>query len=291
MLRSAALVALLIGFSTAAYAQKSITITGIPSAYNGKIAMLVLAPAVSSQSYIAYSLTVITGASTTFSLSDWATDGPWTGSGNFAFTILIYDNQQAAKENKYTYSGQTASTVSVSYAATTIQWAQFGSGAQQPAQQPAPQQPAPQQPAAPPAAQKSITVTGIPNTYRGKIGFLALAPSPSSQTYTAYSIATISGSSVTFPLSDWTTDGPWGGSGNFAFAFLIGENTQTLSNKQYLYAGQTAATSSVSQTTTTIQWSQFIAMASQPAAQQPAPEQPAPQQPAPRQPAPRRPGR
>jgi len=58
------------------------------------------------------------------------------------------------------------------------------------------------------AQQKSITIAGVPNTYRGKVAMLALASSPGSSSYTAYSLGTISGASVTFALSDWTTDKP-----------------------------------------------------------------------------------
>jgi len=120
------------------------------------------------------------------------------------------------------------------------------------------------------AQQKSITIAGIPNDYRGKIAMLALAPSPGSQSYTAYSLGTISGASVTFPLSDWKTDGPWSGSGNFAFIILIGETAQAIAGKQYLYTGQTAATSSVNSAATTVQWSQFVSATQSVAPQQPA---------------------
>jgi len=250
-------VVMAIGFSTAAYAQqKSITISGIPNNYRGKVAMLVLAPSVNNQNYTAYSLAAIGGASVTFSLLDWKTDGPWNGSGNFAFSIMVGENTQAIAGSQFLYIGQTAATASVAQTTTTVQWSQFiSSTAQQPAQQG--------------GGQKSITISGIPNNYRGKVAMLSMAPSTNSQTYTAYSLATISGASVTFALSDFTTDNPWSGSGNFAFIIIIGENAQAIASKQYLYVGQTAATASVTQTTTTVQWSQFISSTQQ-AAQQPA---------------------
>ena len=237
---------MVVGFSTAVYAadQKSITITGIPSNYRGKTGMLALTPSPNSQNYIAYSLVTITGISATFPLSDWTTDNPWGGNGNYAFVLLIGDTAQAIANKQYLYSAQTAATVNVSQVTTAVQWSQFLFLAQQSAPQD--------------TRQKSITITGIPGNYRGKVGMLALAPSPNSQNYIAYSLVTITGSSATFPLSDWTTDNPWGGNGNYAFVILIGDTAQAIASKQYLYAGQTAATVNVSQVTTAVQWSQFV---------------------------------
>jgi hypothetical protein len=224
---------------------KSITISGIPNTYKGKAAMLGLAPTPGSQNYTAYSLGTINGASVTFPLSDWTTDKPWTGSGDFAFIIIVGDSAQAIANKQYLYTGQTAATSNVSHATTSIQWSQFGSAAQQSTTQD--------------AGQKSITISGIPNRYKGKAAMLGVAPTPGSQNYTAYSLGTISGASVTFPLSDWTTDKPWSGSGDFAFIIIVGETAQAIANKQYLYTGQTLTTSGVNRATSTIQWSQFVA--------------------------------
>jgi len=245
--------------STAAYAQqKSITLAGIPNTYRNKIAMLALAPSPGSSSYTAYSLGTISGASATFALSDWTTDKPWNGSGNFAFIIIIGETAQAIAGKQYLYTGQTAATSSVSQAATTIQWSQFVSAGQQAA---------PQQP----AAQKSITLKGLPGNYRGKTAMLALTPAPNNQSYVAYSLGTISDpKTITFPLSDWTTDNPWGGSGNFAFIIIIGETAQAIANSQFLYTGQTKETANVNQNDTTIQWYQFAFLPPQSITQQPA---------------------
>jgi len=253
-------------FSTAAYAQqKSITIAGIPNTYRSKIAMLALAPSPGSSSYTAYSLGTISGASATFALSDWTTDKPWNGSGNFAFIIIIGETAQAIAGKQYLYTGQTAATSSVSQAATTIQWSQFVSAGQQATPQSSQQ----------PAAQKSITLKGLPGNYRGKAAMLALTPAPNNQNYVAYSLGTISDpKTITFPLSDWTTDNPWGGSGNFAFIIIIGETAQAIANSQFLYTGQTKETANVNQNDTTIQWYQFAFLPPQSITQQPA--QPAP---------------
>ena len=268
--------AALIGVSTAAYAQqKSITIAGIPNEYRGKTAMLALAPSPGSQSYTAYSLVIINDASVTFPLLDWKTDKSWSGSGNFAFIILIGENAKAIANSQFLFFGSTAATASVSQAATAVQWSQFLSSGQ-PAQQPAQQQ----------GKQKSITLKGLPGNYRGKTAMLALATAPNSQSYVAYSLGTISDpKTITFPLSDWTTDKPWSGSGDFAFIILIGETAQAIASNQLLYLGSTAATSSVNQDSTTIQWSQFLLMkqdSAAPAAQQPArPSAPKPSAPQP----------
>jgi len=106
--------------------------------------------------------------------------------------------------------------------------------------------------------QKSITVSGIPYSYKDKVALLSLYPSANSQSPTASSLwRTITGTSVTFPLMK-EKDSPWSGSGNFVFVITISEDLLALVRGQYLYTGQTVATSSVNQTTTTVQWSQFI---------------------------------
>ena len=275
ILKAIALV-VMIGFSTAAYAQqKSITVTGVPNTYRGKTAMLGVAPSVGSQNYAAYSLVIINGASVTFPLSDWTTDKPWAGSGNFAFAVLIGENAQAIAGKQLLYSGQTAAASNISQTTTTIQWSQFIASGQQ-AQQPAQQQ----------GKQKSITLKGIPGNYRGKTAMLALAPAPNSQSYVAYSLGTISDpKTITFPLSDWTTDNPWGESGNFAFIIIIGETAQAIANSQFLYTGQTKETASVNQNDTTIQWYQFAFLAPQSITQQPARQPGGQQQPGRQQPA------
>jgi len=114
--------AMVIGTSTAAYAQqKSITITGIPTTYRNKIAMLALAPSVNNTNYAAVCLVKISGASTAFPLQDSKTKSPWSGNGNFAFSILIYNDVQAVQNQQYIYFGQTTGTTNVSQTTTTIQ--------------------------------------------------------------------------------------------------------------------------------------------------------------------------
>jgi len=268
--RIATFIIMLAGLTMAAFAQKTISIQGIPKSHNGMIGMLALTPPGNNQKYTAYSLVKLESPSTKFPLLDFVTDKPWLGSGNFAVTLLIYDNVEAVKKSQYKFHYQTAAPTGVTQTAINMQWSQFLSMTeQQSAAQPSTQQ----------SVQKSITLKGFPGNYRGKVAMLALAPSPNSQSYVAYSLGTIGGVTVTFPLSDWTTDNPWGGSGNFAFVILIGENAQAIANKQYLYTAQTTATTNVSQNETVIQWSQFIFMKAQ--EQQPAQkQQPAAKQPA-----------
>jgi len=116
--------------------------------------------------------------------------------------------------------------------------------------------------------QRSVTITRIPNIYRGKVGMLALAQE-GSQNYTAYSLAAINGATVSFPLLDSTTDSPWTGGGSFVFILLIGENAQAIKNNQYLFSGRTDSAANISQTATTlVQWSQLVST-------EPQPEQPA----------------
>jgi len=269
-------IVMLTGLSTAAFAQKTVTIViqGIPKLYNGMIGMLALTPpGGNSQKYTAYSLVKLESPATKFPLSDFATDKPWVGGGNFAVTLLIYDNVDAVKRSQYKFHYQTAATTNINQIAVNMQWSQFLSMEQQRSEV----QPSMKQPPQPAVEQKSITISGIPGNYRGKVAMLSIAPSPNSQNYTAYSLGTISGNSVTFPLSDFKTDNPWGGSGNFAFIILIGDNAQAIADKQYIYVGQTAATSSVNQNTTTVQWSQFLSTVQQ----EPQPLKPQPLKPQP----------
>jgi len=110
-------------------------------------------------------------------------------------------------------------------------------------------------PAAAFAQQKSIRVTGIPNNYTGKKALLGLCPKEDPQNVIAASIIEISGASVTFPLL--SADKPWNGNGNFVFRLFIFENEQAFNDNKALYMCFTLEPVNVSQTTTTVQWSQF----------------------------------
>lgn len=262
--RIAAFVVLLLGFSMQVHAQKTITVTDIPNSYRGKIGFLALSPA-NSSNYTAYSMVAINGAQVRFPLSDWTTDKPWNGNGNFTFAFVIYDNAEAAKNEKYTFSGVTVGTTGVNSTNTQVLWSQFlksaGKG----------------------VSQKSITVTGIPGNYSGKFGFLALSPAANNSNYTAYSMGTLNGASATFPLYNFVGDEPWDGTGNFFFTLLIADDAQAVAKKQYIFMGQTAATTNVRQASTTVQWAQFGSAASQTEAKQPEPQKAEPPQPATRQ--------
>jgi len=247
--RITAFIVMVIGLSTAAYAQKSIVVTGIPNTYKGKTGMLALAPSANSQNYIAYSLVIIDGPTVKFPLSDWTTDKPWNGGGNFAFVLLIGENAQAISKKQYTFLGQTPALANVKQESTTVPWAQFVGQGLGPGPGPGPMEE---------VKQKSITIAGVPNNYKGKTGVLYLAPSANNQNYVAYSTVIINGTSITFPLSDLKNDKPWVDNGNFVFILMIGDNMQAMQKKQYQYIGQTTDTTPVRQDATTIQWSQFV---------------------------------
>jgi len=232
------------GVAAAASAQKSVTVTGIPGNFRGKIAMLALAPPANPGDYAAYSLVTISGESTQFPLSDWKTDRPWNGAGNFLLTLRLYDNAQAAGKDQFIYSGLTGAPVNVRQAATAVQWGAFAAAA------------------AAETAQKSITITGIPGSQRGRIAMLGLSP-PNSDEYTAYSLVAINGAQVKFPLMDFTTDKPWGGSGDFSFDLLIYDNAQAAQNSQYRLHARISALTTVNDPDTTVQWSRFVAVTAQ----------------------------
>jgi hypothetical protein len=228
-------------------AQKSITITGIPTTYNGMFGMLALSPSTTSTNYTAYSLVRLNGTQAVFQLSDWNTDGPWSGSGNFAITLAIYKDNQAVSNKQTTFEGKTSGLVTINQTSTAVQWSQLAGGA------------------APAAAQKSITISGIPATYNGMFGMLALSPSTTGTNYAAYSLITLNGASAVFPLSDWNTDGPWSGSGNFSLTLAIYKDNQAVSNKQTTYEGKTGGLIAVNQTSTAVQWPQFLSTSAAPA--------------------------
>jgi len=218
--------------------QRSITVTGVPANYKGKTGMLYLSQSANSTNYTAYSMVIVNGASVSFPLSDLATDKPWTNSGDFAFVLMIGENAQAITKKQYLYSGQTPDTTSIKQEVTTVQWSIFVSAAD--------------------AKQRSITITGVPANYKGKTGMLYLSPSANNTNYTAYSMVIVNGTSVSFPLSDLTTDKPWTGNGNFAFVLMIGENAQAITKKQYLYSGQVTDVTNIKQEVTTVQWTSFV---------------------------------
>ena len=105
----------LIGLSIAACASSpaqsaasitSVTITGIPSQYDGKFVMLTLDTGGSNARDLAWGTRTISGTSATFNLLDWVTDQPTTViEGNYGVSIVIADNIQAILDDNELYIG------------------------------------------------------------------------------------------------------------------------------------------------------------------------------------------
>ncbi|GBU28343.1 hypothetical protein R84B8_01901 [Treponema sp. R8-4-B8] len=212
--------------------KKFIAVPGIPSAYKGKYASLYLT-SLSDRNYAAYCSTAITGASTTFPLSDWETDTPWNGIGNYIIEIIISEDESMAYSLYYGTTALTAVTVTT----TVIEWDSFNSAGNIPA--------------------KSVTIKNIPSAYNGKYASLLLKSSLNDRNYAAHCIKTISGASTTFFLLDFSTENPWNGSGNYIINILISENALSISDP--LYIGNTASTVSIpaAQINVNLTWLQF----------------------------------
>jgi hypothetical protein len=102
-----------------------------------------------------------------------------------------------------------------------------------------------------PAAQKSITVTGL-TSYNSNYAILSLSNSTDT---VAYTYGSISGGSFTGSLDDWDTDEPWNGSGNYSITFMIYPNQTAVTNKWApIWTGGTTSTA-VTNTSTTVAFS------------------------------------
>ena len=104
---------------------KFITITDIPSEYDGKYGALMLSNKPNSANYSVYSMETISGTSFTFSLLNWNNDShPWTGDGKYSITLFIFENLVAVDTGKYLYAGVIAEE-KITEITTTIAWSSF----------------------------------------------------------------------------------------------------------------------------------------------------------------------
>ncbi|MCL2007977.1 MAG: hypothetical protein FWG77_07805 [Treponema sp.] len=84
----------------------SVTITDIPSAFEGKFAMLTLDTGGSGARTLAWGTRTITGSSATFNLLDWVTDRPTTiREGNYGVNLIIAANMTAITNDEEEYVG------------------------------------------------------------------------------------------------------------------------------------------------------------------------------------------
>jgi len=105
-----------------------ITITDIPSAYNGMFGALKLFPpdpadpAVYSSKPAAFSTEVkISATSVTLPLFKWSNLDPWSGTGSYRITIYIFENRIAAANELYKYVGKIENDITEK--TTFIEWA------------------------------------------------------------------------------------------------------------------------------------------------------------------------
>ena len=125
----------------------SVTITGIPSTYNGKFVMMLVDKGNEVQ---AYGMGTISGTSHTFNLLDWDDDESTTISeGNYGVTIMIAQNMKAITDDEEEYIGVIFSK-SFSGTTVSIAFSDFIDGT------------------AGTSDQFEATVTGIPPEHNGK---------------------------------------------------------------------------------------------------------------------------
>jgi hypothetical protein len=104
-------------------------------------------------------------------------------------------------------------------------------------------------------SQYFLTINGIPAKYDGHVGIVSLV---SGKNPVAYAGVTINSTTVTLPLLDFSSDGPWGENGSYSVVVILYENRQALNNKITSYEGATMGTISVNQETTVMNWSQLF---------------------------------
>ena len=113
------------GPSSQSSVQMEITITGIPSAYNGMVGMLTLSPPGTQRgSSIAWAFSNIrSNNSFVGSMLDWTRDRPWYKSGNYFVAFIVDESMDAiaekGREPKFTgvifNKSITRETVSISF--------------------------------------------------------------------------------------------------------------------------------------------------------------------------------
>jgi len=98
-----------------------LTVSGIPSTYNNKYGIIILAPPNSSEINVYSGLEKISGTSLTFPLYRWGQNDPWEGSGNFCVKILIFENSAT---DQRIYEGVTPET-NITADNNVIVWSSF----------------------------------------------------------------------------------------------------------------------------------------------------------------------
>jgi hypothetical protein len=74
-------------------------------------------------------------------------------------------------------------------------------------------------------AQLSVTVTGIPTEYNGKLAWIQMdTGSTRNDPTVAWAMGNVSNGSITLGILDWTTDKPYSKTGNYFVAFFIWED-------------------------------------------------------------------
>jgi hypothetical protein len=104
----------------------TITVSDIPSDYEGKFGTLLLYPfPITSSTPTVYSMEEYING--TFSLYNWKKDDPWDGTGTFRITFLIYESVEAARIDQYIYSGvfEEGASISITEKNTDIEWSSF----------------------------------------------------------------------------------------------------------------------------------------------------------------------
>ena len=113
------------GTDNAAMPEKFITVTTIPSTFNGMIGALKLYPINSSDVTVYSTEEKISGNSVTLPLFNWEKEDPWLESGSYSITIFIFDNKAAAAQGQTKYKGKTIEIVDITEKITTINWNLF----------------------------------------------------------------------------------------------------------------------------------------------------------------------
>ena len=133
--------AMVIGFSMAACASSpsggtapsaasagtitSLTITGIPSQYDGKFVMMTLDTGGSGATTLAWGTRTISGTSVAINLLDWVTDQPTAiREGNYGVNIFVAANMQAIVDDEEEFIGIIMSRA---FAGETVsvEWGEF----------------------------------------------------------------------------------------------------------------------------------------------------------------------
>ena len=81
--------------------------------------------------------------------------------------------------------------------------------------------------------QLRVTISGIPQEYAGKFGFITMDTGSSRNDPTvAWAMGNIGSGSITFNILDWVTDKAYNKTGNYYLAFLIYEDMDAVGGDQ-----------------------------------------------------------